>query len=261
MAAQSQGEHTRITRGRQGVTSPPSDTMDLQGVSGPSAGRGERHGDVGQTVAAAAARLVALAAPTRITGSSRRAGLPSTSRCVMVAGPAQIWQIACSLSASSAWASSCGIGPNGSPRKSRSRPAASTRAPRRTRRSATSTIAVVEELHLVDADHERRVERRDAPRCPSLAADGDAAQAAARVRDDVAAAVAVVQARLEEQGESWAISARRMRRRSSSLLPENIGPQMTSREPPRAGRNGITRAAYGRFRTARSSLTRSARCV
>jgi hypothetical protein len=31
-----------------------------------------------------------------------------------------------------------------------------------------------------------------------------------------------------------------MRRRSSSLLPENIGPQMTSSEPPQAGRNGIT---------------------
>src|ERR1700704_4752189 len=37
-----------------------------------------------------------------------------------------------------------------------------------------------------------------------------------------------------------AISARRRRRISSSLLPLNIGPQMTSSHPPRSGNNRIT---------------------
>src|SRR6185312_2331061 len=37
-----------------------------------------------------------------------------------------------------------------------------------------------------------------------------------------------------------AISARRRRRISSSLLPLNIGPQTTSSQPPRSGNNRIT---------------------
>src|SRR5690349_22628292 len=37
-----------------------------------------------------------------------------------------------------------------------------------------------------------------------------------------------------------AISARRSRRISSSLLPLNIGPQTTSSQPPRSGNNRIT---------------------
>src|SRR3954447_16228469 len=37
-----------------------------------------------------------------------------------------------------------------------------------------------------------------------------------------------------------AISARRNRRMSSSLLPLNIGPQTTSSQPPRSGNNRIT---------------------
>src|ERR1700675_1238564 len=37
-----------------------------------------------------------------------------------------------------------------------------------------------------------------------------------------------------------AISARRRRRISSSLLPLNIGPQTTSSQPPRSGSNRIT---------------------
>src|SRR5690242_8445457 len=37
-----------------------------------------------------------------------------------------------------------------------------------------------------------------------------------------------------------AISARRSRRISSSLLPLNIGPQTTSSQPPRSGRSRIT---------------------
>src|ERR1700687_3494938 len=37
-----------------------------------------------------------------------------------------------------------------------------------------------------------------------------------------------------------AISARRRRRMSSSLLPLNIGPQMTSSQPPCSGNNRIT---------------------
>src|SRR5438477_3295027 len=37
-----------------------------------------------------------------------------------------------------------------------------------------------------------------------------------------------------------AISARRRRRMSSSLLPLNIGPQTTSSQPPRSGKSLIT---------------------
>src|SRR3977135_1843192 len=43
-----------------------------------------------------------------------------------------------------------------------------------------------------------------------------------------------------------AISARRRRRISSSLLPLNIGPQMTSSHPPRSGNNRITARTLAR---------------
>src|SRR6266404_5976263 len=43
-----------------------------------------------------------------------------------------------------------------------------------------------------------------------------------------------------------AISARRRRRISSSLLPENIGPQTTSSQPPRSGNNRITEGTLAR---------------
>src|SRR5689334_23664501 len=43
-----------------------------------------------------------------------------------------------------------------------------------------------------------------------------------------------------------AISARRSRRMSSSLLPLNIGPQTTSSHPPRSGNNRITRGTLVR---------------
>src|SRR5258708_6887837 len=53
-------------------------------------------------------------------------------RCVRVADSPQTTQIASSLSTRSASASSVGTGPNGSPRKSRSRPAQITRRPPKT---------------------------------------------------------------------------------------------------------------------------------
>src|SRR5438309_9512297 len=43
-----------------------------------------------------------------------------------------------------------------------------------------------------------------------------------------------------------AISARRSRRMSSSLLPLNIGPQTTSSQPPRSGSNLIMRGTLVR---------------
>src|SRR4051794_38307885 len=42
-----------------------------------------------------------------------------------------------------------------------------------------------------------------------------------------------------------AISARRIRRRNSSLLPENIGPQTTSSQPQPSGTGGIPEAYAG----------------
>src|SRR5205823_9166981 len=53
-----------------------------------------------------------------------------------------------------------------------------------------------------------------------------------------------------------AISARRNRRMSSSLLPLNIGPQTTSSHPPRSGNNRITR---GRLLSALDGLEGPAR--
>jgi hypothetical protein len=49
----------------------------------------------------------------------------------------------------------------------------------------------------------------------------------------VADVEAVVDERLDDQRPLPAISARRRRRISSSLFPENIGPQITSSQPPR----------------------------
>ena len=102
----------------------------------------------------------------------------------------------------------------------------------------------VEKLHLVDADDERRrqlgvdlesslpaieMERRRLPACETTSVSP---WRSSRLG-------------LNSSGDSWAISARRMRRSNSSLLPENMGPQMTSSEPPRAGRKGITARSLG----------------
>ena len=72
---------------------------------------------------------------------------------MVVAGPPQRWQTAWSLSTNSACASSSGIGPNGSRRKSWSSPAAITRAPPSGERERGADDLVLEELHLVDPDH------------------------------------------------------------------------------------------------------------
>ena len=80
-------------------------------------------------------------APTTIVAPEYGAGRPSTSRCVVVAGPPQRWQTAWSLSTNSAWASSSGIGPNGSRRKSWSSPATITRAPPSASASAAPTTS------------------------------------------------------------------------------------------------------------------------
>ena len=79
-------------------------------------------------VARPAARLVLLERADDDRRSVRGCREAVDLRCVMVAGPAQRWQTACSLSTSSARQSSSGIGPNGEPRKSWSRPGARGRA-------------------------------------------------------------------------------------------------------------------------------------
>ena len=79
------------------------------------------------------------AAPTTTVSPEYGAGSPSTSRCVVVAGPPQRWQTACSLSTNSACERSSGIGPNGRRRKSWSSPATTTRTPRSARSSAHAT--------------------------------------------------------------------------------------------------------------------------
>lgn len=61
-------------------------------------------------------------------------------RCVRVADSPHTTQIASSLSTRSARARSVGTGPNGSPRKSRSRPAQMTRRPFATRSRTTLTM-------------------------------------------------------------------------------------------------------------------------
>ena len=91
-------------------------------------------------------------APTTIVAPEYGAGRPSTSRCVVVAGPPQRWQTACSLSTNSAWASSSGIGPNGSRRKSWSRPGGDHARAAVGERERRPDDLAVEELNLVDPD-------------------------------------------------------------------------------------------------------------
>ena len=75
-----------------------------------------------------------------IVGESYGAGRPWIRRWLRLAGAPHSTQIACSLSTISATAISCGIAPNGSPRKSVSVPARITRRPRAASDVVRSTI-------------------------------------------------------------------------------------------------------------------------
>ena len=134
-------------------------------------------------------------APTTIVAPSAGAGRPSTSRCVIVAGPQQRWQTACSLSTSSARQSSSGIEPNGRPRKSWSRPDTTTRVPRSTSTSMEDD-GRCEELHLVDPDHVVRLGEAGNLLGPR---HRDGAHLRAGVAHHMADVVAVVDARLHDQ--------------------------------------------------------------
>ena len=92
--------------------------------------------------------------------------------------------------------SSVGIEPNGSARKSCARPETTTREPRRTSVSIGGDDALVEELHLVDAD---RVVAGREPQHLGARLGGDRAHLHAGVRDDMAEVVAVVDHRLHDQ--------------------------------------------------------------
>ena len=123
------------------------------------------------------------------------AGAPSTSRCVVVAGPPQRWHTAWSLSTNSACERSSGIGPNGSRRKSWSSPATTTRTPRSARSSARRDDSLTEELGLVDPhDVEALRLRRDL----RDRGDRDGLHPRARMADDVRRVVAIVDPRLED---------------------------------------------------------------
>ena len=69
-------------------------------------------------------------APTKIIGSSYKAGFPLINLCVRLAGELQIGQIAFNFVTVSLKLINSGIAPNGSPRKSVSSPAMITRIPR-----------------------------------------------------------------------------------------------------------------------------------
>ena len=135
-------------------------------------------------------------APTTIVSPSAGAGRPSTSRCVIVAGPPQRWQTACSLSTSSARQSSSGIEPNGRPRKSWSSPDDDDARSALDEHVDDEHDPRREELHLVDPDHVVGLgEARDVLRPRHR----DGAHLRACVADDVADVVAVVDARLHDQ--------------------------------------------------------------
>ena len=107
------------------------------------------------------------AAPTTTVSPEYGAGSPSTSRCVVVAGPPQRWQTAWSLSTNSACERSSGIGPNGRRRKSWSSPATTTRTPRSARSSAHATTASPKNCSLVDPDDVESLRAARPPRRPT----------------------------------------------------------------------------------------------
>ena len=113
-----------------------------------------------------------------------------------VAGPPHRWQTASSLSTNSATQSSVGIEPNGSPRKSCARPAATTRAPRFDEGRDRFDDPVVEELHLVDPD---RVVTAREPKHLGTRRCSDRPHLRPGVRDDMPDVVAVVDERLDDQ--------------------------------------------------------------
>jgi len=150
-----------------------------------------------------------------------------------LAGDPHSTQIACSLSTISATAMSCGMAPNGSPRKSVSVPARITRRPRSARLDATCTTPA---------------SRNCASSMATTCAIGSRRR---RICEEESTGVAskVRRSWLETahkpayRSSRWdlntctrlrAMVARRTRRSSSSVLPLNITPAMTSIQPPDA---------------------------
>ena len=134
-------------------------------------------------------------APTTIVSPEYGAGRPSTSRCVVVAGPPQRWQTAWSLSTNSARERSSGH------RAERLAPEVLVEPCADHARAALGEgerrvdDPLFEELHLVDPDDLRRACARDEL---GASVDRDSRHPHARMTHDVGRVVAVVDAGLEE---------------------------------------------------------------
>src|SRR5215218_3112596 len=164
-----------------------------------------------------------------MVGAETGAGLPSMSRCEREASLPQRAQIALSLTTSSASAISLGIGPNGSPLKSMSRPAAITSFPVSASRLQTSIIP--SSKNCTSSMATTLVVSSTFPRSSSLVETASASCGTPLWERISVFSERVSMVCLKTCALRWAWRAQRTRRINSSVLPENIEPVMTMRDP------------------------------
>ena len=138
-----------------------------------------------------------------IVGESYRAGLSADQPLIAARRVAADTQIACSLSTISATASNCGIGPNGSPRKSVSVPARITRTPRFASDCRELDDRRVEKLRLVDR-HDLRVGCTSRAICSGVSIGTASTVRPSWLETLVDPRVALVQVRLEHLDSAFA---------------------------------------------------------
>src|SRR4029077_11695983 len=150
-------------------------------------------------------------------------------RWVRVADSPQTTQIASSLSTRSARASNVGTGPNGSPRKSRSRPAQITRRPSRT--SARTTPTIPGSKNCTSSMPTTLVSSERSGTISALERTGRATNESPSCERTSSLPKRSSIAGLNTWTVRRAMTARFTRRMSSSLFPLNMLPTTTSRPP------------------------------
>src|SRR5215208_3969970 len=164
-----------------------------------------------------------------MVGAETGAGFPSMRRCEREASLPQRAQIALSFTTTSASASRLGIGPNGSPLKSMSSPATMTSYPASASRRQTSIIP--SSKNCASSMATRSVVSSTFPRSSSLV-ETASASCGTPLWDRVSVfSERVSMVCLKTCALRWAYRARRTRRINSSVLPENIDPVITTRDP------------------------------
>src|SRR5438552_9047056 len=167
-----------------------------------------------------------------IVGLSQRAGRPLTRRWLRLAGSPHTTQIAWSLSTISAMASSAGMGPKGRPRKSMSMPASTIRTPWSA--SVLATLTRPSASTCSSSTASTSVWGRRRVMISSEESTGSAAtMPPSWVLIEYSPAYRASKWDLNTWTRFLAMTARRTRRISSSLLPENITPAITSMRPRR----------------------------